>query len=526
MYHISTKTSKPDIGYMEATIEKLMKRGIRVADCSKILKYYSDLRESLKKDIQLKYNIENPNSTQQVAKFIEYQSSQVDLTSTNDILNICYNEEDKKWTTGAEALEKLADLGYDFARDLLDYRHAKKYAESIESMLKFTDADGLVHPRVSLSKTNRINYKDPGLLTIPKKLLWHIIAPYNSNNVLYSVDIKNQEPSILINLTGANSIKYALESEDGLYETLFKECFKPCAFANVMIDTFPENRVYTIEEIRKFGTISPAMYSAVKPAVRDTYYNGERVIGIETICIGSEKGMHPQLPKTVDIETENGNIYSVNVNWESDEKFYKKSSDYTLNGYLEGIEIKVGKAERKEFKTTWNAISYGGSIFRAKMICKTIDAKQTYNFITKIAEFKNYRDTIEKFAKADRHGIGTAFGTVLDAGPTDDWKKLKRILLDLPIQGTGADILSLLIHHFYDYCAEKGLSDKLDICYTRHDELIIEVNGDWLNDIGDDGVKSILKDMLEHQIDNWTPFKVEIAQTIAEELSLNLDDDE
>ena len=40
MYHISTKTSKPDIGYMEATIEKLMKRGIRVADCSKILKYY------------------------------------------------------------------------------------------------------------------------------------------------------------------------------------------------------------------------------------------------------------------------------------------------------------------------------------------------------------------------------------------------------------------------------------------------------------------------------------------------------
>ena len=32
--------------------------------------------------------------------------------------------------------------------------------------------------------------------------------------------------------------------------------------------------------------------------------------------------------------------------------------------------------------------------------------------------------------------------------------------------------------------------------------------------------------MLEHQIDDWTPFKVEIEQTIAEELSLNLDDDE
>jgi len=525
MYHISTKTSKPDIGYMSAKVGELMKRGIRIADCSEILKYYSDLRDSLKKDIQLKYNIDNPNSVKQVASFLEYQSSQIELTSTNDILNICYDEEKEKWTTGAEALEKLADLGYGFAQDLLDYRHAKKYAESIESIVKAADQNGLVHPTVSLGKTHRVNYKDPGLLTIPKKLLWHIIAPYNSNNVLYSVDIKNQEPNILINLTGANSIKYALESEEGLYETLFKECFKPFATANVMIDTFPENRVYSAEEIRKIGTISPALYSASKPLVKDTYYNGQRVIAIETICIGSEKGLHPTLPDTIDIETEDGNIHSVGIEWESDEKMYKKSSDYELKGYLKGLDIKVGKVERKEFKTAWNAVSYGGTIFRVKLICKTIDPKQTYNYITKIAEFKNYRSAIEKRAKDNITGIGTAFGTLMDAGYAEDWKKLTRILLDLPIQGTGADILSLLIKHFYDYCNEKGLSDKLDICYTRHDELIIEVNGEWLKTVGENEVEAILRDMLEHQIDNWTPFKIEVTQTKAEELTLEFDEE-
>ena len=33
-----------------------------------------------------------------------------------------------------DALEKLSDLGYQFATDLLDYRRAKKLAESIESV--------------------------------------------------------------------------------------------------------------------------------------------------------------------------------------------------------------------------------------------------------------------------------------------------------------------------------------------------------------------------------------------------------
>lgn len=526
MYHIDRKKDKPDIGYMEATIDKLMQRGIRLADCRALMSYYGGLRDTFKSDIQHKYNIENPNSPKQITDFLEATSMKVALNSRNDIINICYDEESGKWTSKAEALEKLADLGYEFARDLLNYRHAKKYAESIESIMTAMDSDGLIHPMVSLSKTNRIQYSKPGLLTIPKKLLWHVIAPYKQGNVLYSVDIKNQEPNILINMTGSEELKEALESEEGLYECMFKKCFVPKTVANILVDTLPENRVYTIEELRRIGTISPAYYSPIEPMTRSIYYNNERVIGIETICAGSEKGVHVALPETVDIETENGNIYTVNVTWESDEKYFKKVKDYTLNGVLEGLEVRVGKAERKEFKTAWNAISYGASIFGVKMACKTIDAKQTYNYITKIAELKDYRNQIDKLARSGNTCIGTIFGTPLNAGYTDDYKKLKRILLDLPVQGSGADILSLLIKHFYEYTDEAGLTDKMEIYYTRHDELIIEVNGDWLAEVGEEHVESVLRDMLEHQVDDWIPFKIEVVQTKAEALGIDLEEEE
>jgi hypothetical protein len=65
----------------------------------------------------------------------------------------------------------------------------------------------------------------------------------------------------------------------------------------------------------------------------------------------------------------------------------------------------------------------------------------------------------------------------------------------------------------------------MEIYYTRHDELIIEVNGDWLNEVGADEVEKILRDMLEHQINDWTPFKIEVVQTHAEQLGIRFNED-
>lgn len=524
MYHICKETDKPDVGYMEAKIDSLMRRGIRLNDCAKLRDLYVELRETLKNDIREKYNILNPNSSVQITNFIQSLSSEIELESRNDIINICYDSETDKWTSNADALGKLADLGYEFARDLLDYRHVKKYAESIESIMSAADENGLIHPRVSLGKTNRINYSDPGILTIPKKLLWHLISPYTHGNILYSVDIKNQEPNILINLTGAKELIPALESEEGLYETLFKQCFIPSVTANVLIDTLPENRTYSVEELRQIGTISPALYSSVKPAINSIYYNNKRVVAVETVCVGSEKGVKPSLPDTVAIEVADGEVYEIGVTWESVDKKYKRGNDYTISGTLHGLDIRISKAERKEFKTAWLAISYGASMFGVKQACKIIDGKQVYNYITKINELKEYRARIDAMAKKGNSIICTAFGTPLNAGIYDDYKRLKRVLLDLPIQGTGADILSLLIKHFYEYCDSKNISDKLSLYYTRHDELIIEADKDWVNEVGTEFVEALLKDMLEHQINAWTPFKVEVSQAIAEELGADMGD--
>ena len=525
MYHIDLKKDKPDIGYMQCKVSELMKRGIRLADCNKIKNYYISLRDKLKENFTESYGVQNPNSPKQIVTYLQVLSSRFDINSKNDIINICYDSENKKWTTDAESMEKLADLGYEFAKDLLDYRHAKKYAESIQSITEAADENGLVHPEVTLSKTNRINYANPGLLTIPKKLLWHLITPYKDGNILYSVDIKNQEPSILINMTGADELKYALESDEGLYETMFKQCFVPTATANVLVDTFPEDRVYSYAEIRKIGTVSPAMYSAAKARVSGYMLNGKRIIEIETICLGGTKGVYPKLPNTVKVELEDGTIAEVGVEWESADKKYTKSSDYSLDGRLLGVEIEVSKAERNEFKRAYLALSYGASSFGIDAMCKIIDGKRVYQYVTGISAIKNYRKQIKDYAKNGRNIICTVFGTRLFAGEIYESKKLERTLMNIPIQGSGADIVSLLLRHFYDYTSCNAISDKMSVYYTRHDELIIEVDKDWYNSVGREKVESILKDMLEHQINDWTPFKIEISQTKAASIGIEFEDE-
>lgn len=526
MYHINSEVDKPDIKGMKDTMTSLMNRGIRLRDCHKLLEYYTSLRDALKDDFKRKYGVDNPNSPKQIVSYIADLSSRVAPNSKNDIINICFDDQHNKWTTNAEALQSLANLGYTFAQDLLDYRHAKKYAESIDSITKFADSEGLIHPTVTLNKTNRISYSSPGLMTIPKKLLWHMIAPYTPGNILYSADIKNQEPSILINMTGAEELKYALQSDEGLYETMFVQCFQPVAIANVLIDTFMEDRRYTINEIKQLGTISPASYAAKKPMTDGVYYNNEKVVAIETVCIGSSKGVYPDLPKTIEVETELNHIYSVEVEWENCDKQVKRSADYSVTGKLKGLEVRISKAERKEFKTSYNAITYGQSCQGTEEYCKIIDGKRVYKYITGIDAIKHYRKQIHELAYSGATGIRTMFGTPIYAGEEDNYRRLERILLDIPIQGTGADILSLLIKRVSDYCAEKQIVDKIRVYYTRHDEIILEVDREWHDKAGDEAVETIIRDMLEHQINDWIPFKLEVSKTEAAELGVDLGDDE
>lgn len=521
MYKINTSVDKPDIAYMKEEIERLMERGLRLGNLDEIEKYYIAARDSLTQEIKDKYGIENPNSPKQIKEYLEKLSAEIPLTEKNDVIEVCYNN--GKWTTNKEAMLTLSEMGYSIGRDIIDYRHVKKYAESVASVKKYADKDGLIHPRVTLGKTNRINYSDPGIMTIPKKLLWHIIAPYNEDATLYSIDIKNQEPSILINIVNEDVLKYALESEEGLYETMFKEVLKPQVTLTVLIDTLKENRIYSIEELKRLPQVDPVSYLPVRPNCNSIYYNDERVVAIESVCQGGEYGVEPIYPKTVTIETETGTAYELEVEWEK-VKSNKRKNDYTLKGDIKGCEIRINKSERNEFKVAWLAMTYGASAYGIEKMCKRINGKTVYDYISNLENMKKYRSMCNKLARNGQQYIKTIFGTVLHADETEP-NKLKRILLDLPIQGTGADVLSLLIKHFNQEVVDRGLEGSLSLYYTRHDELIVEVSNSWIREMGIEEVEKTLRDIMEHQINDWTPFKVEIEQVEKGDLGIEIEDD-
>lgn len=523
MFKIDNTKVVADIGYMEYKLKSFMSRGIRIGDLNTLYQYYNTLRENIKNEIVSNYNIQNPNSSQQIIMYLRNLADQVELGAHNDIISICVEDDTGKWTTKAEAMEKLADLGYDIASDILDYRKAKKYADSIKELMTFADRDNLIHPSVSLTKTNRITYSKPGLMSVPKKLLWNVIVPYNDNDVLFSVDIKNQEPNILINYLADDSLKSALRSDKGLYEELFERVFKPTVEMNMIRDILSENKIYSVSELRSIPFVAPAKYLPKRAECKSLYYNNERIVAIETFCQGYNGG-EIIFPDKVTIETEERQLYELDVVWQKDYKV-KKTGDFVIKGDIQGVEFRLSPAERKEFKTAWNALSYGASSFGISKMCKIIDGKKVYNYFNNLDSFKRYRKAIEKIVNEGKTCVSTVFGNVVYAGYDKvDKKALKRTLLDLPIQGTGADILSCLIRHFEDEVKNRGLEHKMFIYYTRHDELIIEVNKD-LVESNKDFVIETLKDLLEHQVicngKEWEPFKIEIEMITSGDLSFS-----
>lgn len=518
MYHIDSKTDRPDIKYLEDTVKLMMIRGVNVADLGLLYARFIAEKDAIAQDITENYGIANPNSSQQIVKYI----SNID---NPEIYEICFV--DGKWTSNKDALSSLSLIGYQFAKDILDYRKAKKYAESIKSMQDAVGSDGRVHPTVTLSKTNRINYSSPALMNIPKPLLWHIVKPNNPDNILVSADIKNQEPSILINLLGIDSLKAALTSDNGLYEYIFEKAFVGKARLNILVTSSYKEGLVTNEELASLGYVPPVYYTPDPPAVVSTYYNGEQVRVIDATSVVVKPGTKMEdikLPDKVLIETVNDKQYYVPVIWED---FNKKKLNVQgiieLSGEVQDLEIRCDGIYRKEFKIAWNAMTYGAGSFGIDKMCKHINGKTFYSFFSSIPEFKRYRNNCKAHAEKHQQYINTFFGTTLNAGGEENTFKLQRVLMDLPIQGTAADILSMLLKHCNEEINNK-YKGNIEIHYTRHDEMIFEVNKEWADKIGIDMVLDIIKDMTEHQVDNWTPFRVEVKELKPGKLYIDDDD--
>lgn len=516
MYKIDTKKDKPDASFLKERVTQMMQRGIRVENVEKAFRYFNEIVESSLAELKEEFGIENPNSTRQIEYFLSTQSEP-------DYYEYCY--QDGKWTSNKESLENLSAKGYRFADVLMQYRKAKKLADSAKALMNARDDKGLIHPQVSLTKTNRISYTNPALMNIPKKLLWDVITPYTPGNKLWSADIKNQEPSILINIIGAKELLPALSSDRGLYEYMYDICFKPKAYCSLFVlnDEFGnENKVFSRDELLRSENIPPVYYSPIPFGCMMTY-KGVPAELVETVFATCKVGTTPVLPDTVEVYTANGPV-KVAVDWsEISEKDLSKPQILKVEGYLSDVTPICEGVYRKEFKTSWNAMTYGSSKIGIRAQCKHIDGDTVYDFFHEIPEMDYYHKVWRKQAYKGSQYSKTIFGTVLCANESNK-ARLSRILMDLPIQGTGADILSLLVKHFDSEVESRGLVGKLSIAYTRHDEIIVEADGAWQKTVGDQKVEEIIRDILEHQIDDWEPFKLEVGQVSGEFGSL-LDSD-
>lgn len=505
MYHINSAVDKPDTAYLLNEVKRMMKRGIKVGNLRELHKLCLEDQNDYMQDIRTKYGIINPNSSAQVIAYLD---------SMNDpnVVEACVVN--GKWTSNKASLQILESMGYEVGADLIRYRTAKKYADSIKSMIDATDSNGFIHPEVTLTKTNRISYKNPAIMNIPKALLWGAVVPTQPGNVLISADIKNQEPNILINMNNIKSLKPALAANEGLYEAIFTQ-IPVYGRMNLIFDNKEKRGILDNEELRQRG-IQPIFYTPKLAPFGGIMVQGHEVKLIDVINFVSPVGVIPTYPNKISVVCDDNKEYEVDIVFNVDyskaanKKKLQNGGIIEVDGVITGVTVKCEGNVRKDFKRAWNAMTYGASKLGVRQMCHHIDGDTIYDYFTKIPELKDYRDKCTKLANAGCQTIQTYFGTELYANELNT-RVLKRVLLDLPIQGTAADILSLLVKHFNEEVAKRGYASQLSIYYTRHDELIIEAGKELLDDIGLESVIAEIRDIVEHQVDDWTPFKLEIG---------------
>lgn len=509
LYKIVSNQVKPDAKWLYNRVCDMMHRGVKIGDLNPLYSALVREQERFKQDILTKYRIMNPNSTAQLTTYLN------DLNDSTVVSICCPNG---KWTTNQSALQQLANIGYEFASDILGYRRAKKYADSIKAIRDAADANHFIHPQVTLTKTNRISFSNPPLMGVPKKLLWDCLVPSKPGNIFISADIKNQEPNILINMRNIQSLKPALTSNEGLYEYIFSH-IPIKGKLNLIITNGEEPGVMDNDYMAGREDIPPILYSPTIAPFPTIYINGEAVKLIETINLVIPIGGTPEFPKTVRVRTTEGNVYETPI--EVDFDFTKATNRKKLNSMgILNLETTLTELHgecigdvRKEFKRAWNAMTYGSSVMGVQAGCNLIDGKVLYNFFTGIPELKEYRAECNRLASRGTQSVKTYFGTDVYANEHNT-SSLKRILLDLPIQGTAADILSLLVKHFDEETAKRGLSDKIWVAFTRHDELIIEASSDFVESAGETEIINLVRDLVEHQVDDWEPFKVDVSVVV------------
>lgn len=520
MYRLNTETDRADLNGVLAKIEQKAQRGFRIGNVEEAANKLKQMKEAADEDFYNKY-MASPGSPKQRAELMSRLSDELAMTGgiTNDIYEIGF--QNGKWVTDKSVMEQLSSLGYEFADDVMNFRTLSNRYSSVKQFLENMDSERLVHPKITRTVTNRITTSKPNMLGIPKALTWAVIKPYTAGNSLYSVDIKNQEPGILLGMLGIEYLQEALHSPDGFYTSCMKKLLAPKVTVNVIVVNQGERRTYSMSEMKQLVPTEPTSYTPTVPSLNSVYVQGERVTAISIVNTVTTVNQEPIIPEKVTVETETGSFHDLEFSVEIPSKL--KTGTYVFEGTLKGVDIEPTKEERKDFKVSWLALTYGSGSNNIKKICKHIDGEamvKSFNSIKELSEFKN------NISKQLRLGITqsvTAFGNIIESSAFTK-SQTKRCMLNHPIQGTGADVLALLYEHAEQIFKEKGVSDKVGIYFTRHDEFVLEVDKEYEASVGEENINNMLKDIFEHQINNWAPFLVEVKKIENIEIKLNIDD--
>ena len=98
----------------------------------------------------------------------------------------------------------------------------------------------------------------------------------------------------------------------------------------------------------------------------------------------------------------------------------------------------------------------------------------------------------------------TYFGTQIY--PSEKSRGKETVAINLPIQGTAADIMVILLEHIYNELATGMYRDLISIYFTRYDEVVFRVS----NEVQEGDAVRYIQGLMEHRVDDWSAFKVKL----------------
>lgn len=208
---------------------------------------------------------------------------------------------------------------------------------------------------------------------------------------------------------------------------------------------------------------------------------------------------------SVDIKSQEPWILANMLNIVPLKKLMMNDVDFYEGIYMLATGDTLTDKQRTVIKRVWNSITYGAARKTVEGYA-SVKGAAVYDFLMSMPEYKAYRNDIFKRARNGRRCISTAFGTEIYAD--ESGSKLARSLLDLPIQGSGADILSMLVYALNSVVEQKGLSDYIEFYLSRHDEIVVMAD---TNAISEQEVVGFLESVMVHQVEGWVPFKVIVS---------------